>query len=184
MHTFLTIALVLSLWLIPSGLNTAGQADAQQRAQELAASFNKTKHKVKERRGIRIDIFLEVRNQPVVRGDARAYAGTYEAMTGNVLKLEVGAGGHLEVSGSEPGPEHDLQFTLRDARIEGALLLGTKVYQDGSTEKFEAVFINRTERNDPAAGGVTTFGLGVVYDPPKVSDDYGFTLNHLFYEMK
>jgi len=51
-------------------------------------------------------------------------------------------------------------------------------------EKFEGAFINRTERNSLTDNGVTTFGLGVLYDPPKLEDDYGFTLTKLFYELK
>ena len=185
MHLFLITSLLLSFLPGATRLPAATAFDApQQRAQELAALFNKTKHKVKEKRGIRIEIFVEVRSELVVKGDAREYAGTYEALSEFPFRLEVGGDGRIEASGSEPAPQGTRQFTLRNARIEGALLTGTKVYTDGGSEKFEAVFINRTARSSQTDTGTTTFGLGVVYDPPKTSGDYGFSINKLFYERK
>jgi hypothetical protein len=183
MRLFLIASLLLSLWLSPV-LPPVRAFDAQQRALEMASLFNKTKHKVKEKRGIKIEIYVEVRSEPVVRRNAAEYAGTYEALGEYPLRLQVSANGRIEASGSEPGPRATRQFTLRDANIEGALLTATKVYTDGETEKFEAVFINRTERNSQSESGTTSFGLGVVYDPPKVGSDYGFSLNKLFYELK
>lgn len=185
MHVFLVATLLLSLWPSFSALPAPlADADSQQRAQELAAVFNKTKHKVKDKRGIRIEIFVEVRNEPVVKRDAREYAGTYEALTEYPFRLQVGSDGRIEADGSEPGPRGTLSFTLKDAKIDGALLTGTKVYTNGATEKFEAVFINRTERTSQTGSGTTTFGLGVVYDSPKTSSDYGFSITKLFYELK
>jgi hypothetical protein len=183
MRLFLIVSLLLSLYLSPS-LPNARAFDAQQRAQEMALLFNKTKHKVKEKRGLRIEVYVEVRSEPVVRSNAAEYAGAYEALGAYPFHLQVSANGRIEASGTEPGPQQTRQFTLRDAKIEGALLTGTKVYTDGATEKFEAVFINRTVRNSQTDDGATTFGLGVVYDPPKISSDFGFTLDKLFYELK
>ncbi len=164
----------------------AQQFSSQQRAQELAASFNKSKHRVKEKRGVKIEKFKEVRSEPVVKADVREYAGTYEASLGASypLTIAVSSNGRIEVSGSEPGKEAILHFTLRDARIEGGLLTGTKVYADGSTDKFEGVFINRTERDSPTDTGHTSFGLGVVYNPPRTESDFGFSLAHVFYEKQ
>jgi hypothetical protein len=184
MQLFLITSLLLSLWLAPSALTTTSTLDAQQRAQELATLFNKTKHKVKEKRGIKIEVFVEIRSELVVRRDAREYAGTYEALSAFPFRLEVGGDGRIEASGSEPGPQGTRQFTLKNAKIEGALLSATKVYTDGGSEKFEAVFINRTDRYTQTDTGTTTFGLGVVYDAPKTSSDYGFSINKLFYERK
>jgi hypothetical protein len=180
MRKFLA-ALILALGLVTSDA-AARQADAQQRARELAALFSKSKHSVKEKRGVRVEKFLEVRGEPAVKRDAREYSGTYESDSDCALSIKVGTDGGVEASGCEPSPERPRKFTLRAARVSGALLTGTKVYEDGSTEKFEGVFINRTERVQPNAAGVTTFGLGVVFDPPKAGD--GYVMGRLFYQLK
>jgi hypothetical protein len=189
MRTLLTAMLLLSLWLVPAGMN-ARPSDTQQRARELAAFFNKSKHKVKEKRGFRIEVNVEVRSEPVARANAREYAGTYEADSDYPFRLEVSTDGRINASGAEPGPDKTRHFTLKDAKIDGALLTAVKVYEDGATEKFEAVFIKRTtssstsENGELTQDGDTAFGLGVVFDPPKVESDYGFTLTRLFYEFQ
>jgi hypothetical protein len=185
MHQILAVALLAGLWLVTSN-TTAQQSDPQQRAQEIAASFNKSKHQVKEKHGVRIEKFKEVRSEPVVRKDAREYSGTYVADlgAGYTMKVEVGTDGRVQANGSEPAPEGSRKFTLRDAKIQGALLTGTKVYEDGTTEKFEGVFINRTERESQTDSGTTSFGLAVVYDPPKVERDDSFSLTRLFYKLE
>jgi hypothetical protein len=190
MRTLLTAILLLSLWLVPAGGMNARPTDAEARARELATLFNKSKHKVKERRGFRIEVNVEVKSEPVVRANAREYAGTYEAFSDYPLRLEVGTDGRINASGTEPGPAHTRRFILKDAKIEGALMTATKVYDDGATEKFEAVFIKRTtssstsENGEMTRDGDSAFGLGVVFDPPKVDSDYGFTLTRLFYEFQ
>lgn len=183
MHLLLTAALLLSLWLMPT-IPAAQPLDASQRAREIATLFNKSKHKVKEKRGIRIEVHVEVTSEPVVKKDAREYSGTYNAFDEYALTLRASADGHVEASGAEPGPKGKRNFTLRDARVENALVTGTKVYDDGATEKFEAVFLNRTVQNGQTNTSETTFGLGVLYDPPKTSYDEGFVLNKLFYEVQ
>lgn len=183
MRKFLAAALITGLWLItPPHTTNARPFNAQQRAQDIAAFFNKTKHKVKERHGVRVERYLEIRGEPVLKSDARDYAGTYEADSGTAFHLRVGADGRVEADGAEPAPHGARHFVLKDASISGALLTATKVYDDGTTEKFEGVFINRTERHSPTDKGVTTFGLGVVYDPPKVGT--GFSITRLFYQQK
>ena len=181
MRKFFAAALLVGLCLAASGV--AGvQSDARQRARELAASFSKSKHVVKERRGVRVEKFKEVRSEPVFKQNAADYSGEYEADSEYPLSIRVEAGGGVEASGYEPAPQGPRRFTLRGARLAGALLTATKVYDDGSTEKFEAVFINRTERNRPDDPGSTEFGLGVAYDPPKVEE--GYTMGRLFYRLK
>ena len=51
-----------------------------------------------------------------------------------------------------------------------------------TTEKFEGVFLNRTDRNSPTDPGVTTFGLGVVLNAPFETN--GLTYEKLFYGLK
>ena len=180
MRRFLAAALILGLGLISAA--AAQKSDAQQRARELAAVFNKSKHSVKEKRGVRVEKFLEVRGAPAATASASEYSGTYEIDSDCAISVKVNGDGGVEASGCEPSSEGTRRFTLRGARVSGALLTGTKVYEDGSTGKFDGVFINRTERTEPDAAGVTSFGLGVVFDPPKVGE--GFVLTRLFYRLK
>src|SRR5688572_33121558 len=72
--------------------------------------------------------------------------------------------------------------TLFRSRIEGALLSASKVYQDGTAEAFEGVFLKRTDRTSPTDAGVTTFGLGVVLRTPV--EQNGLTHEKLFYQLK
>ena len=160
----------------------AARQDAGVRARELASYFNKDKHKVKEKRGVRLEVFVEVRATPAVRRSAAEYSGVYVAEPDFRLELRVSADGAAEGSGSEPARGGGRRFTLRDARVSGALLTGTKVYDGGGAERFEGVFINRTERHSPEEAGASAFGLGVVYDPPKAGA--GFEVTRLFYELK
>ena len=183
MRSLSAAALLLSFCLAPSAA-AARQFDAGRRARELAASFSKSKHDVKEKRGVRVEKFKEVRSEPALKGNAADYSGVYEASVGldYTLSLKVAADGSAEGSGYDPGPAGPRAFTLGGARVTGALLTGTKLYADGSTEKFEGVFVNRTERDSPSDAGFTEFGLGVVFDPPKPAD--GLQLERLFYRPK
>jgi hypothetical protein len=179
MRKLLTAALLLGLCAVAS--DAAGQSSAGQRAAELAARFSKSKHEVKEKRGVRVEKFKEVRSEPAQRPSAADYSGEYAAYLDleYSLSIKIAADGGVEASGYEPSPGGPCAFTLRGGRVSGALLTGTKVYADGSTEKFEGVFINRTERDNPSDVGRTEFGLGVVFDSPKVTE--GLSVEKLFY---
>jgi hypothetical protein len=184
MRTLLAATLFLGFCLAASAAPQSPQSDAARRARELAASFSKSKHEVKEKRGVRVEKFKEVRSEPAPRANAADYSGVYEATIGTdyTLSLNVSADGSVAGGGSEPGPAGPLAFTLAGAHVAGALITGTKTYSDGSTEKFEGVFINRTERNSPTDAGFTEFGLGVLFDPPKDYD--GLQLQRLLYRPK
>lgn len=183
MRPLLAAALLLCFCLATTA-DAARQTDAARRARELASSFSKSKHEFKEKRGVRVEKFKEVRSEPSPRRNAADYSGTYEATVGlgYTLSLKVAADGSVEGSGYDPGPSGPRAFTLSAARVADALLTGTKTYADGSTEKLEGVFINRTERDSPSDAGFTEFGLGVLFDPPKVWE--GFSMERLFYRPK
>lgn len=55
---------------------------------------------------------------------------------------------------------------LKDAPIKGALLTATKVFENGETVKFEAVFNNRTVSRGKNPNSIesreTKFGLGFI----------------------
>jgi len=90
----------------------------------------------------------------------------------------VGSAGRVQANGFDK----TRAFTLENARIEGAVLTASKVYQDGATEKFEGVFLSRTDRNSPTDPGVTILGLGVI--PTTSIEAHGLTYDKLFYHFK
>ncbi|HEX8722895.1 MAG TPA: hypothetical protein VF736_19915 [Pyrinomonadaceae bacterium] len=182
MRRLLLATLVSGLCLAAAGGAAAVRQDSGVRARELAAYFDKDKHKVKEKWGTRVEVFLEMRGEPAARADAAEYSGAYEWERGFPLDLRVSPDGRAEGSGVEPAPNGSRRFTLRDARVSGALLTGTKVYDGGGTEPIEAVFINLTTRHAQGERGETLFGLGVVFDPPKAGE--GYSITRLFYARK
>lgn len=185
MRTLFVITLLVGFWLIP--LNAISQESyAQRRTQEIVASFNKQKYGVKEKYGVRKEKYKKVRSEPVVKQNFRDYSGAYEVSDlGYLVNIQIGSNGKVEATGSEPASGGSTQqarrFRLESARIAGALLTATKVYEDGATEKFEGVFINRTEFNSPTDDGVSAFGLGVVGNPVEFA---GITFDKLFYQKK
>lgn len=188
MRRVLLAAVLLGLCL--AGTEGRGQG-AGARARELAAHFNKDKHKVKEKRGLRLEVFLETRGEPVERANPAEYSGRYESEPGYGLELRVGADGVAEGRGEEPARGGARRFELRGARVSGAVLSGTKVYEDGATERLEAVFMNFNVRHSQSGAGTgastntntSIFGLGVVFDEPKTGGE-GFEMTRLFYAQK
>ena len=179
MRRVLWAAVLLGLCL--ACIEGRGQ-EAGARARELAAHFNKDKHKVKEKRGVRLEVFLEMRGEPSPRKSPAEYSGLYESEPGYAFELRVGADGSAEGQGAEPAPNGARRFTLRGARVSEGVLTGTKVYEDGATERIEAAFIKLTVRQSPTGAGTSTFGLGVVFDRPKHGE--GFEITRLFYALK
>ncbi|HEX8738395.1 MAG TPA: hypothetical protein VF721_23895 [Pyrinomonadaceae bacterium] len=162
--------LVLIVFIIcgfVSAGNTYAQTSGSQRAQEVAASLDKTKYKHKEKKNFRFERYIDIKNEAVIK-NASEYAGVYESPDANYrIELRV-SGGKVEGSGYETGfnDSSRVNFTLRDARIEGALLTASRVYADGSTKRLEAVFVNRTITEGANPNKIesreTKFGLGFV----------------------
>jgi len=175
MRTFVVIAL-----LVAGAANAfSQQVSSQTRAQTLAAAFNKHKQAVKEKYGVRMEKYKDVRSEPLVRENIADYAGVYEVSDlGYVINVRVGSDGKVQANGYDK----TRTFTLENARIEGALLTGSKVYQDGATERFEGVFLSRTDRNSSTDPGVTTLGLGVI--PTTPIEAHGSTYDRLFYHFR
>ena len=177
MRTLVVIGL-----LIGSGISAiAQQPYSQTKAQAIAATFNKHKNVVKEKHGVRMEKYKDVRAEPVVKQNAGDYSGVYELEDlGFVINLQVSSDGSIQANGYEQGRSR--AFRLENAKVEGALLTATKVYQDGMAEKLEGAFVNRTERNSPTATPVTTFGLGVILNTPVEIN--GVTYQRMFYQLK
>jgi hypothetical protein len=164
-------------------------SDVQKRTEDLLAAFNKRKHKVKEKYGIRKELYVEIKSEPAVRKDPREYSGRYEVSgQGDSLNIQVASDGTVNASGLESlnySTQATRAFTLRDAKIEGILLTGAKVYGDGATEKFEGIFINRTDLQGVSPQQIehrnTAFGLGTLRSRSAEQD--GFTSERLFYQQ-
>ena len=175
MRTFVVI--VLSLACAASVFSQ--QLTSQTKAREIAAAFTKNKHVVKEKFGVRMEKYKDVRSEPAVKSNVSEYSGVYEVPDlGYVITVQVGSDGRIQASGSE----NSRTFRLESARIDGALLTATKVYSDGAKERFEGSFLNRTDRNSPTDPGVTIFGLGVLLTTP--FEINGLTYDKLFYQLK
>jgi hypothetical protein len=131
---------------------TAAAQNSQAKTDALIAALAKTKYKKKEKKNVSIEIYIDIKSEPVVKNNVSEYSGVYEADWGHRLELRVSPDGTIEGSGYDASRDDGSgfndskkrSFTLQNARIEGALLTATKIYDDGATEKFEAVFNNRT----------------------------------------
>jgi hypothetical protein len=163
----------------------AGITSSERHTQAIVASFNKSKHVVKEKHGIRKEKYLDVRSVPAVKQNAADYSGSYEVSDLRfALELRVDATGKVEGIGYEPLNDDasvSRSFTLKDGRMTGALLRATKVYGNGSSEPFEGVFINKTVFESPTDKGVTAFGLGVIR---KSFQAGALDFDRLFYQLK
>jgi hypothetical protein len=144
-HIFILIFAII-VFFFPS-LDVFGQ-NAQQKTQDLIAALGKTKHKKKEKKGFYFESYVNTESEAVVKNNIREYAGVYESSDSGSSRLElrVSADGKVEGSGFDISFNNFSggDFTLKNASIEGALLTATKVYSDGRTRNFEAVFNNRT----------------------------------------
>jgi len=150
-----------------SGIICAQNAGPQ--AQQLAAALDKTKYKKKEKRNISIEIYVDVKNTPVVKNPAE-YSGLYQSDDHDYsLQLSVSSDGAASGSGYDSlnfDNGQKVNFTLKDARVEGAVLTATKVFDNGTSERFEAVFVNRTVSAGQNPNSISThdtsYGLGFV----------------------
>jgi hypothetical protein len=166
-----------------SSQTLASASDPQTKTKAIVASFNKFKHLSKEKHGIKKEKYLKVESNPVVKANPEDYSGTYEIPDlGFAIHLRVDRSGHVEGDGYEPlkDPAVRRTFTLKNGKIEGALLTATKVYAPGYTEKLEGVFIKTTTFESPTDKGFSRFGLGTLGRPIEVS---GLTLDKFFYEL-
>jgi hypothetical protein len=182
---FLPLALVLAPLASAQSAQAVVSSSAETRTRAIAASFNKSKHVVKEKRGVRLEKYKEVRSEPVVKANPQEYSGTYEVPDmGFAIQLRVDPNGNAEGTGYEPaGPDLSVRrsFTIRNGKIEGALLTATQVYANGTQNRLEGVFLKRTSFDSPSDKGTTVFGLGVI---GKEIDIAEVTINRFFYQLR
>lgn len=162
---FFTILMFAAL-----AVTTAAQ-DTNQRTRELVASLDKTKYKKKEKANVSVEVYVDIKNSPAAKANPAEFSGLYDA-DGYRLQLEVAANGSVKGYGDDTPLDggQQVSFTLKNARIDGALLTATKVYEGGREESFEAVFVDRTSKTGRNPNDVATtetkFGLGFVQSSP------------------
>ena len=141
--------------------------DATQKTKELVAALDKTKYKKKDKGVVHLEFFVDVKNEAALRSDRSQYTGAYEA-DGYLLTLTVLADGSVKGSGYDSLMDSDkpVNFELKNARLDGALITGTKVFDNGTEQPFEAVFVNRTTKSGSNPKTVnaeeTQFGVGFI----------------------
>ncbi len=176
----LTVVLVLSIGLS----DTIFAQDAEQKTRDLIAALGKTKHKKKEKKNVSFELYVDIKSEAVIKNNIGNYAGVYESTQSDYrIELRVSADGKVEGSGYDfdLNGSQKQNFTLKDARIEGALLTATKVFANGETKKLEAVFNNRTVTEGKNPNEInsreTKYGLGFI-------DSLGTITNRVFLEFK
>jgi hypothetical protein len=176
-------AVVMAMSVIATNLfgQTTASSGAQSRTAVIAASFTKFKDVSKTKRGITKSKYRRVETEPAIKANPADYSGTYKPHDFDVvLELRVDSRGIVTGSGYDALNETVRRpFTLRDGRVQGALLTATKVYANGETERLEGAFMNRTSYESPSDKGTTVFGLGTLTKPIELS---GLTIDKLFYE--
>jgi hypothetical protein len=188
----LRISIILAV-VLTIGFACGVQAqDAGNRAREMAASLDKTKYKKKEKKDVSIEFYIDIRNEVAAKSVA-GYSGVYLA-DGYKTDLIVSTDGQAAATGydSPAGDGKVVNFELRDGRVDGAVLTGVKVYENGETRKFEGVFVNRTvstgKNKDNIDTQKTAFGLGFVESGPVIAGDSGIDsqswTNRVFLERK
>jgi hypothetical protein len=182
------IGILFAVILLAAADGTLAQTSNTAKTQELVASLDKTKYKKKEKKDFVVEVYVDIKNEAVVKNNVADYAGVYES-EGSDYRIELKiSGGKVEGSGFDFNFENEnlgkpskRAFTLRDARIEGALLTATRVYENGETRKLEAVFVNRTsvhgKNPNEIEARTTSFGLGFV-------DENSMFTNKVFCELK
>ena len=180
------IVAVIAVAIFVSSFGQALAQDSAQRTRDLVASLDKTKYKKKEKANISIEVFVDIKNEAVTKNDRSEYSGTYET-DGYKLDLRVATDGSTTGSGFDSFANGDkpANFTLKNAKIEGALLTATKVYDNGKEQPLEAVFVNRNARagSNPkvVSVDVTQFGLGFIQTASDANDSW---TNRVFLEKK
>ena len=141
------------------------QLSSQSTAQEIAASFTKHKHVIKEKRGVRAEKYKDVQSEPTVRQNLSDYSGVYESDVGYVITVEVTGDGRVRATSNN--------VELANARIERGVL---------TADGFVGAFLTRTDRDSPTGPGIVTYGLGVILTSPV--EFAGNTYDRLFYHLK
>lgn len=116
--------------------------------------------------------FKEKRYEPATRSALKEYEGRYVGITASYfIDITFTPDGELSITSYEG----EREASLKDIRFNGPILTATKVYTDGGSENFQAVFANRI------LNGQSAFGLIVDNLNVKLDD---LLLTSLFYRLR
>lgn len=163
----LSLAAALALFVVVSC--DAYAQDSGHKTRELVVALDKTKYKKKEKANVSIEIYVDIKNEAAVR-DPVEYSGNYQSEdSGWSLSLHVDRDSLVTGSGFDAingETSRHRSFVLKNATINGALLAGTKFYENGEQRRFEAVFVNRTVASGKNEHEITSrdtrFGIGFI----------------------
>ena len=142
--------------------------EAAQRTERVLEAAD---HRVQRRaQAVELILGLADREPPV----ERAPIGDRLDLVDDLVDGTEGAGRDQMLNNGREG-----RFTLRNARVTGALLTATKEYSDGETRKFEAVFVERKtvqgKKPDAIDSTAKAFGLGWVEGGSAVVSDVAWS---------
>jgi len=131
---------------------TFGQS-AKEKADAIAAEFNKEKNKEKQKNGVTTEKHEVIEAKPDFRDDMSTYAGKYELYeAGDYIVLKY-LNNNWEADYFQVKDNKELQKgKLENIRIESAVLTATIEYVDGKTAPVEGVFINRFKNGEKIPG--------------------------------
>ncbi len=137
---------------------------AKEKAEDLAKNvFSKSKHEKKEKYGVVKEKTKIVESTPVATEDPGFYAGNYWYQDFNYkMEIRLDLNKNLIATLSIPN-KPDVQ--LKNVSVTDAYFMGIKQNKDGTEEKWEGVFINKSDN------GNTEFGLGIrLQNPLPIAD--------------
>jgi hypothetical protein len=146
---------ILILFLTASAflfVKTNGQT-SRQKAEAMAAEFSKQKNKEKEKNGIVTEKHKQIEAKPDFRENPASYAGKYEIDAGeHYIVLRYLPANTLEGDYVTIQNDREQKATLKDIKIDAAIVTATIQYEDGKHVPFEGVFINRFENGEKTSG--------------------------------
>ncbi len=135
------------------------ELSAREKAEDLAKNvFSKSKHEKKEKYGVVKEKTKIVESTPVATEDPGFYAGNYWYQDFNYkMEIRLDANKNLIATLSIPN-KSDVQ--LKNVSVTDAYFTGIMQTEVGTEEKWEGVFINKSDN------GKTEFGLGIKLPVP------------------
>ena len=132
---------------------------AKEKAEDLAKNvFSKSKHAKKEKYGVVKEKTKVIESTPVVKTNLDFYAGNYWYQDFNYkMEIRLDATKNLMATLSIPN-KSDIQ--LKNVSVTDAYFTAIKQNENGAEEKWEGVFINKSDN------GNTEFGLGIKLPNP------------------
>ncbi len=132
---------------------------AKEKGEDLAKNvFSKSKHAKKEKYGVVKEKTKVVESTPFVKSNVEYYAGNYWYHDFNYkMEIRLDVNKNLMATLSIPN-KPDVQ--LKKVSVTDAYFMGIKQNEDGTEEKWEGVFINKSDN------GNTEFGLGIKLQNP------------------